>query len=103
MGVFDSIGDFVSGATETIGSLSDSVSQTAGALASVGVDFGDGSSGQSAAGPGGFQGTFPGVGNSFTGYAPPMLPASADPGAAQSANMLWPIAALGVAFLVLRK
>jgi len=99
---FDSVGDFFSGAADTIGSLSDSVSQTAGALASVGVNFGDGSSGQSSAGPGGFQGTWPGVGNSFTGYAPSMAPPNADPGA-PSANLLWPIAALGVAFLVLKK
>tara|TARA_R110002110_G_scaffold278686_1_gene493889 strand:+ start:1269 stop:1580 length:312 start_codon:yes stop_codon:yes gene_type:complete len=101
-GWMDSIGGFLSDTMDTVGSLADTVGGAADSLAGIGVNFGSTST---AAGAGGFQGTIPGVGNSFNAYAPSMGPPMGDPGGSgfSATSLIWPAAAVGIAYLVLKK
>lgn len=102
MGWLDNVGGFISDTFDTVGTFADQVGGAAGNLANIGVNFGSTST---AAGPGGFAGTIPGVGNSFNAYAPPVSSVAADPGASLPSGtaLLWVGAAVGIAFLVLKK
>ena len=102
MGWLDNVGGFLSDTLDSVGTFADQVGGAAGNLAGIGVNFGSTST---AAGQGGFAGTIPGVGNSFNAYAPPIAPATGDAGmsAPSGTALLWVGAAVGIAFLVLKK